>query len=326
MLYDGFLERPSGVAFAGLAWCALVAAGCTASVQRSPAMPGAVPRAEAAAEPAGRVNAHLLVSPDWVERHLSAHGLVLLHVGADRSAFEAGHLPGARFLPVGALLTSGGGVLNELPPVATLDSVFESLGVGDNGRIVVYGPPLAAARTFFTLDYLGHGERVALLDGGLEHWKAGGRPVTGATAAHARADFTPRPRHDVVVDAAWVADHLPDPGVVLLDARPAAQFSGAEPGDGVTRPGHIPGAANLFWERLLVSVEDPRLQDVPTLRKLFADAGAGASPSDTVVAYCRTGMQASYAYFVARYLGYPARMYDGSFVDWSRHAELPVER
>ena len=49
-------------------------------------------------------------------------------------------------------------------------------------------------------------------------------------------------------------------------------------------------------------------------------------PGDTVVAYCRTGMQASFAYFVARYLGYETRMYDASFMDWSRRAELPAER
>ena len=51
---------------------------------------------------------------------------------------------------------------------------------------------------------------------------------------------------------------------------------------------------------------------------------AGIEPGDTVVAYCRTGMQASYAYFVSRVLGYETRFYDGSFMDWSRREDLPV--
>ena len=53
---------------------------------------------------------------------------------------------------------------------------------------------------------------------------------------------------------------------------------------------------------------------------------AGVMPGETVVTYCRSGMQASFAYFVARYLGYDTKMYDGSFLDWSRRSELPVER
>ena len=52
---------------------------------------------------------------------------------------------------------------------------------------------------------------------------------------------------------------------------------------------------------------------------------AGARPGTTVVAYCRTGGQASFLYTVARHLGYDVRLYDGSFIDWSR-TDYPVER
>jgi thiosulfate/3-mercaptopyruvate sulfurtransferase len=91
----------------------------------------------------------------------------------------------------------------------------------------------------------------------------------------------------------------------------------------VQRPGHIPGAANLFWEETIESPDRPALRGVEELRAMFE--AAGASPGDTVVTYCRTGMQASFAYFVARHLGYEAKMYDPSFLDWSRRTELPVE-
>ncbi|HKP76352.1 MAG TPA: rhodanese-like domain-containing protein, partial [Longimicrobiaceae bacterium] len=48
---------------------------------------------------------------------------------------------------------------------------------------------------------------------------------------------------------------------------------------------------------------------------------------NTVVVYCRTGVQASWDYFVARYLGYQVKMYDPGFIDWSRRgADFPVER
>jgi len=51
------------------------------------------------------------------------------------------------------------------------------------------------------------------------------------------------------------------------------------------------------------------------------------SQPNTVVVYCQGGVQASWDYYVARYLGYQVKMYDGSFIDWSRRgADYPVER
>ena len=270
------------------------------------------------------VRSDLLVSGEWLAGELDNPGVVVLHVGSDRAEYDRGHIAGARFLPVGAIMTERNANLNELPQVAHLDSVFESVGVSDGSRVVVYGAPLAAARAFFTLDYMGHGDRTALLDGGLQQWSEENRSLSRDTPPDVRASFTPRVRPERVVDAEWVNQHRSDPDVALMDARPSAQFTGAVAGDGVPRPGHIPGAENLFWEETIQSRERPVLKDPEALRAMFREAGV--DPGDTVVSYCRTGMQASFAYFVARYLGYETRMYDGSFMDWSQREELPVER
>lgn len=266
-----------------------------------------------------------VVSVEEVAARLGDPALVILHVDRDRAAYEAGHLPGARFLPFGALVVEREGLPNELPPVAQLDSVFESLGVDDGRWVVLVGPPLLAARAWVTLDLMGFGERAAVLDGGLTAWRAAGRPVTTAEPPPPpRGRWTPRPRWDRVVDAAWVRRHLDDPRVVLVDARPPAQFRGEEAGEGVARPGHIPGARSLFWETLLRGPDDPRLRPPEELRARFE--AAGVSPGAQVVAYCRTGVMASVLYLAARALRYDVRLYDGSFVDWSRRPELPVAR
>jgi thiosulfate/3-mercaptopyruvate sulfurtransferase len=262
----------------------------------------------------------LLVSAEWLASHLGRPDLVVIQVGRDRAGFDAGHIPGSRFLPLSAIVTERDGLPNELPPLPALDSVMESLGIGDSGRLIVTGDPLGAARLFFTLEYLGQAGRVALLDGGLDAWKrANGALSTEPVSSEQRA-FHPRPDPRLLVGADWVRAHLNDSTVALLDARPPAEFAGG-PSPGVPRPGHIPGARSIFWQTLL----DPtgRLLPLDELERRFRAEGALAG--DTVVAYCRTGVQASFLYFVARYLGYSTRLYDGSFIEWSRLAESPVE-
>ena len=263
----------------------------------------------------------LLVSTDWLARHHTDQDLMILHVGRDRLGYDRGHVPGARFLPMSAIVVTRDGLPNELPPVAVLDSVFESVGVSDGSRVILYGDPLAAARAFFTLDYLGH-RGTALLDGGIESWTGSGAPVETASPVVKPGIFTPHPVAALVPDAAAVEQRLGRLHVTLIDARPAPEYSGATAGEGIDRPGHIPGAASIFWKTTLVSDADPRLKPAAALGEPFL--GAGAAAGDTVVAYCRTGVQASFAYFVARYLGHPAMLYDGSYQDWSHRPALPV--
>lgn len=319
--------------------------------------------------PAPPANADMLVSVSQLQRRLNDPATVVLHVGRDRASYDAGHIPGARFLPLASIVTERDGVPNELPSTEALDEAFEAVGVSDDSRVVLYGDlgGLAAGRAFFTLDYLGH--TPAILNGGIEAWRAAGRPVETAAPAARRGSFTPRPHPELVVDADWVRSHLRDTTVAFIDARPAEQYSGAEPGEGVQRPGHIPGAKSLFWQNTIVAPANPELRPTDVLRALYRLAGARFAsdveyiperpryePADTsaaarrerrqgqrqrprnntprqqprpntVVVYCRTGVQASWDYFVARYLGYQTKMYDGSFIDWSRRgADYPVER
>ena len=293
-----------------------------ALVVATAACPVRVPKSN----PLPRWNEHLRETSAELATRLNDPRVVILHVGRDRAAYDAGHVPGARFLPLSAIVAEQNGVPNELPPLEQLEQAFEEVGVSDNSRVVLYGDlqGLLAARAFFTLDYLGHQDH-ALLDGGLEKWRADGRPVETAAPTVRRGALTPRPRADLVVNAEWVRQHLTDTTVVFVDARPRAEFTGETPGDGITRPGHIPGAHNIFWRTSLISETDPRLRSPEVLASAYTLADA--AQNDTVVVYCRTGVQASHAYYVARFLRRNVRMYDASFIDWSRRGdEYPVER
>lgn len=286
----------------------------------------------AAAAPEPKVRSDMLVSTNWLAQHLRDANIVILHVSRDRKAFDEGHIPGARFLALSDIAITRDGILNELPPAATLKAVFERAGVSDDSRVILYGDTsvLPATRAYFTLDYLGH-ESTALLDGGLPKWMKESRPMVKDAPEVTQGRFTPRPRPEVVVDInavkdlSFAATNAPNSSPILVDARTANEFNGGtQASSEIPRPGHIPGAANVYWMDGQVSKNDMTLMTPEDLRKLYE--AAGVKPDRPAVTYCNTGMQASQSYFTLKYLGYDARMYDGSFSEWSNAKDAAVEK
>jgi thiosulfate/3-mercaptopyruvate sulfurtransferase len=264
----------------------------------------------------------VLVDAEWLADHQDVEELIVVHVDQRQESYEEGHIPGARFLPWNRI-TAESETGPTIPPVELLILVLSDLGIHDDTYVVVYGPPLFAARAWATLDYVGIGHRAALLDGGLEAWKAEGLPLSTTSADARTGTLSLWPERQRVVDADWIVERLDDPSMVFIDARTPAEFTGEDGGrNGQFIPGHIPGAKNIPWQELVISSEDSRLIPEAELRARFEAAGAG--PDRTVVVYCGTGVRASVAYFVSRMLGYERRLYDGSWTDWSAR-ELPAE-
>jgi len=272
-----------------------------------------------AAAPAARKD--MLVSTDWLSQHLSDSNVVVLHVSANRTAYDAGHIPGARFVALPEIAITRNGVPNELPDVPVLKKVFEGVGVSDNSRVILYGDAsvLPATRAYFTLDYLGHGDQTALLDGGLDKWKSEGRMLSKDAPTVAQGNLTPRLKPEIVmqIDAVKeVASKLQSSGPLLIDARPAADYSGE-------KGSHIPTAVNQNWMDTQVSKDNQTLKSEADLRRLY-EAG-GIKGDRPVVTYCNSGMQASQSYFTLKYLGYDVKMYDGSMSEWTLKG-APVEK
>jgi thiosulfate/3-mercaptopyruvate sulfurtransferase len=260
---------------------------------------------------AASIHSDMLVSTDWLAAHLTDPNIVILHVSANRTAYDAGHIPGARFVAQGDIAMTRDGIPNELPPSENLVKVFEGAGVSDNQRVIVYSDAtvLPATRTYFTLDYLGHGDKAALLDGGLAKWRSEGRTLTTDVPTVATGHFTPQIQQRVLVRMDYVkqlSGKQAGMSELLLDARPKTDYSGG---------GHIPTALNVYWMEGQVSRENQALKPEPELRKLYE--AAGITPDHKVVTYCHSGMQASQAYFTLKYLGYDVSMYDGSTSEWT---------
>src|SRR6476469_5790479 len=114
-----------------------------------------------------KLNESLIVTTDWLAKHLNDDSLVLLQVG-EKDEYMASHIPGAQFIQLADISTPRGqGLTLELPAIDQLKTAFEKLGVSDNSRIVLYFGKdwvTPTARVFMTLDYLGVGHQTSILD------------------------------------------------------------------------------------------------------------------------------------------------------------------
>ncbi len=271
-----------------------------------------------------------LVRPvSWLAAHLNDPNLVLLHVG-DRAEYDAAHVPGARYISMDDVSVSdhsGVGLHLEMLAPDVLRQRLQSFGISDASQIVVYyGKDWVspATRVIFTLDYAGLGERTALLDGGQEAWVREHHPVTAAVPAAKQGTLSPLAIKPIVVDAAYVRSHLGTAKVTVVDGRSRSFYDGVETGDSMGRKhrtGHIAGAKSVPFTELT----DDRLMVRPASELLDIFTKAGVQPGDTIIGYCHIGQQATAMLFAARTLGHPVILYDGSFEDWSRHADFPVE-
>lgn len=276
----------------------------------------------AAIAQSGAAHPEMIVSAQWLADHLKDPDVVVLHVAEERSEYDAGHIPGARLLLLEDFI-EGRDV--ELPTPEKLKDTFEKLGVSNNSHVVVYTTTWypSAGRAYYTLDYLGHGEHTSLLDGGLDAWKAQKHQVDRDVPKIARASFTPHlhPEVRAMLEDVKKLSGQPSATEVLVDSRPEKRYT----------KGHIAGATFLYWQDTMAPDSAGHMDEMSggqvflppaKLKELFVSRGL--TPEKKLVTYCEVGMQASHMYFIAKYLGYDAAMYDGSIHQWSHMNNLPL--
>jgi thiosulfate/3-mercaptopyruvate sulfurtransferase len=102
--------------------------------------------------------------------------------------------------------------------------------------------------------------------------------------------------------------------VAIIDVRTPGEYDGSHGQPCDPRQGHIPGARNLDVYRLMELTTDE-------VREHLA-----LEPGTEVIAYCHSGSRSAIAAQVLSALGYEARNYVGSWHEWSRHDDLPLEK
>lgn len=282
---------------------AVLAVFCSVSLLSLPASGSK----SATAEPGRTGN---LVSVDWLKRNLARKNLILLDASAP-PLYMKGHIPGA----VSASILAHG--VQEMSP-EKMEARYRGYGIRNDSTLVIYegGDAMWAHHLFYDLYYHGFApERLLLLDGGLEKWKAeGGEVSTTPTTKPTPGDF----RVGALRESARV--RLPDVLVASGDPTKAKLIEALDPdwhyGDKgyFDRAGHIPNAINLpskdFFNK------DGTFKSPAELKRLFDYLGVKSS--ETVYSHCGGGVAAAVPFFALKFiLGHDdVKLYRESQVGW----------
>jgi thiosulfate/3-mercaptopyruvate sulfurtransferase len=258
-------------------------------------------------------NSHLLITTVQLADMLGDDDVRVLDV-RPRSAYDAGHIPGALHLGADDVIDPTAHVDGARLPDAKLARMFGERGIDRDTRVVLYDDRggFHAARLFWMLEYFGH-RKVGILNGGVPRWIADGRKLSRENSKVQRADFTLTLTERRAADADWILERRNDANVVVIDVRPPQ----------LHEKGHIPWAKSVPWAQNLEA--DGTMKPAGALRTHFASHGV--VPEKNIAIHCQDGKAASHSYFTLRLLGYPrVRTYDRSWSEWGAADELPKRK
>lgn len=272
-----------------------------------------------------------LVSTEWLAAQLGDPDVIVVDASwflpaegrSGREEHLQAHIPGAIFFDIDALSDRETDLPHMLPSPEQFAKEAGDLGLRREATIVVYDSfgIRAAARAWWTLRVFEFAD-VRVLDGGLRAWLAEGRPTEAGAVALPATALDPRFDAALVADLTEVTQRLQDGTAAVVDARPAARFSGdaPEPRAGL-RGGHMPGACSLPFDGLLDS--NGRMKPPAEVRAAFE--AAGVNLDRPVVATCGSGVTASVLALGLAWAGLTrAKVYDGSWSEWGARADTAI--
>ncbi|WP_194291532.1 sulfurtransferase [Cumulibacter manganitolerans] len=296
----------------------------------------------------------ILVAPAWLREHLDAvrvldctthmtpQAVGPSRIESGRPDFDAAHIPGARHVDmVDDLSDPDGAFAYTLPSAEQIGRLLGGLGITRDDHVVLYTSThlMVATRAWYVLRALGH-ERVSVLDGGLDAWRAAGYPVEAtsdaADGAHARdaeetaasgrggspSTYTAAPDPSRYATKTDVAAATADARTVVVNALSAEQHAGTG-GAHYGRPGRIPGSVSVPTARLL-SRDGKSFAPLETIRRQFA--AQGVTPGARVITYCGGGIAATVDAFALALIGHDDwAVYDNSLLEWSSDPENEMQ-
>lgn len=267
----------------------------------------------------------VLVDTQWVAEHLSDRSLRLIEADMDITAYNSGHIPGAVFWNAFTTITQPDYRFKF--DSSAFSELLARSGIANDTTIIIYSNYNALAPcVFWFLKVFGHND-VRVMNGGRKKWLVEKRPISTETPTIAPTIYTVQNFDTSIRALPQQVQAAINTDSVLVDVRTPQEYCGElfmmKPPEKTERAGHIKSAIHLFYE--LALNEDDTFKSAEELYALYNSKGI--TPDKEVITYCAVGARSSHTWFVLKYLlGYDnVRNYDGSWNEWSRLLDTPVE-
>jgi thiosulfate/3-mercaptopyruvate sulfurtransferase len=268
-----------------------------------------------------------IVSTDWLAANLDNPKLVAIDIRKIED-YREGHIPGAISAYYGIWTSWKEGLHTAFPREDDLFEAIGDLGIRSDSIVVIVCKTyhcfyqVMAPRVLCTLEYAGL-KNVSILDGGHEKWAREKRPISTKQVKPKKTVYRDELNKKLHVDKDYVASRLEK--ATFVDVREPVFFTGKRKQEFMEKAGRIPGAVNL--------PASAAYTDLGTFKKkeeleALAVGVVGTDKSKEIITYCDTGRCCpTWAFILTHVIGYKnVRLYDGSFEEWSRDANLPITR
>jgi 3-mercaptopyruvate sulfurtransferase SseA len=271
-----------------------------------------------------------LVTPEWLQANLDK--VVIIDARA-QSLYKGqqGHLPNAVNAEWTYFANMGGKAgdpnWGDIPDGATLAKKFSALGIDGKKEVIVYGDGGdwgQAGWVVWALRMTGF-KNARVLDGGFTVWRASGgktsdKTTTNKPVTYPNANIDP----SYSVTTAWLAEHVNDPAIRIVDVRSDREYTGEIRPFGEARPGHIPGAVNVSMDG--VFTPDFKILPEADLAAFFSSVGFNDKEQEIIV-YDTHGVRSAFMTMVFRLAGFKnARNYDPSYSAWCANPDVEIRQ
>jgi thiosulfate/3-mercaptopyruvate sulfurtransferase len=237
--------------------------------------------------------------------------------------YHQSHIPNSVHLDYARIISPRPPITGQLPEPVQLSALLSSLGLTADSHVVAYDDEGGgkACRLLWTLDVTGHGY-YSLLNGGLSAWLNEHYPTSKQRRHVVTTSYDIRINDNVIADKNYILGHLHQPTTAIVDCRTPSEYAGHDAL--AQRGGHIPGAVNIEWTRVIDQQRNLRIKSPDRLRALFE--ATGVTPDKEVITYCHSHRRSALIYFVLKSLGYArVRGYPGSWSEWGNDPHTPIE-